>query len=76
MLVFRSASWHSIEVNLSDPLFTDAHRREAAAMIVTSVQRGISLAAARADAEKILYMRLYDSLVMRKEHGAPENQKE
>ena len=73
MLVFRSGSWTDIPVNLSDPLFTEGHRREAAALIGTRLAGGVSLAAATAEAEKILYMRLYPELVMRKEHGTPEN---
>jgi hypothetical protein len=76
MLVFRSGSWKTVQVNLSDPIFTEAHRREAAAMVGTRIIKGISLAAATAEAEKILYMRLYPELVMRKEHSTPENKKE
>ena len=76
MLVFRSGLWRSVEVSLSDPIFTDAHRREAAAMIASYMEAGVSLVAATAEAEKILYLRLYKGLVMRKEHCTPKNKKE
>jgi hypothetical protein len=76
MLVFRSGVWRNVDVALSDPIFTEGHRREAAAMIATAMERGISLVAAIAEAEKTLYLRLYSGLVMRKEHSTPENKKE
>jgi len=76
MLVFRSGIWRSVDISLSDPIFTESHRREAAAMIASSMEGGISLVAATAAAEKILYLRLYKGLVMRKEHCTPKNKKE
>ena len=76
MLVFHSGAWSDIQVSLSDPIFTEGHRREAASMIASYMKKGISLVAATAEAEKTLYLRLYSGLVMRKEHGTPENKKE
>jgi hypothetical protein len=73
MLVFRNGIWKTVEVALSDPLFTEGHRREAAAMIASRMEKGESLVSARAEAEKILYSRLYPELVSREQHGAPKN---
>lgn len=74
MLVFRSGQWHDIDVNLSDPIFTEGHRREAAAMMASLIEKGVSLVSARAEAEKTLYSRMYS--ILRKEHCSPEDKKE
>ena len=73
MLVFRSGAWRNVQVVLSDPLFTEGHRREAASMIAASMDKGASLVAATAAAENALYLRLYPDLAIREEHGRPEN---
>jgi hypothetical protein len=73
MLVFRSGSWRNVQVVLSDPLFTEGHRREAASMIAASMDKGASLVAATAAAENALYLRLYPDLAIREEHSTPEN---
>lgn len=83
MLVFRSGAWRTVQVVLSDPLLTEGHRREAASMIAAKMDKGASLTAATAEAEKTLYLRLYPGLkscagsttvsVLREEHGAPKN---
>jgi hydroxymethylpyrimidine/phosphomethylpyrimidine kinase len=75
MLVFRSGSWRNVQVVLSDPLFTDGHRREAASIIAARMGKGASLVAATAAAEQVLYSSLYAELVTREEHGPPENSK-
>ena len=76
MLVFRSGIWRSVDVPLSDPIFTEGHRREAASMIASSMEGGSSSVTAIAEAEKVLYLRLYKGLVVRKEHCAPKDKKE
>ena len=63
MLVFRSGVWKTIPVIFSDPMFTEGHRREAAAIIASRVEKGGSLVSATAEAEKTLYLRLYGGLV-------------
>lgn len=73
MLVFRSGGWRNVQVVLSDPLFTEGHRREAASMIAASMDKGASLVAATAAAENALYLRLYPDLAIREEHSTPEN---
>ena len=62
MLVFRSGTWKTIPVVFSDPMFTEGHRREAAAIIASRVEKGGSLVAATAEAEKTLYLRLYQQV--------------
>ena len=71
MLVFHSGQWLDIPVKVSDPIFTDGHRREMATMI--AAKANISYEAAAAAAEKVLYMRLCRGLVPREEHGSPKN---
>jgi len=73
MLVFHSGIWHDVPVAFSDPIFTEGHHREAASMIAERVAKGACFADATAFAEKSLYLRLYPQLVVRKEHGAPQN---
>lgn len=58
MLVFRNGRWLDVPVNVSDPIFTEGHRREMASMIASRVESR-SYASALADAEKVLYERLY-----------------
>lgn len=59
MLAFRGGVWASVNVALSDPLFSEGHRREAAAIIATEMKKGLSVQAATAEAERILYKRLF-----------------
>lgn len=59
MLSFRGGAWSSVNVALSDPLFSEAHRREAAAIVATGMKKGLSVQAATAEAERILYERLF-----------------
>jgi hypothetical protein len=66
MLVFRSGTWTTTPVVLSDPIFTEGHRREIASIIASRMEKGDSLVAATAAAEQALYLRLYGGLVMRK----------
>jgi len=73
MLVFRNGTWKKVEVKLSDPIFTEGHRREAAALIASRTEKGDSLVSATAEAEKVLYGRLYPNLVSREQHGSPKN---
>jgi hypothetical protein len=53
MLVFRNGEWRDVPVNLSDPLFSEAHRRQAAA-IIAGMEK-LSVQAATKEAERILY---------------------
>lgn len=73
MLVFRNATWKTVNVALSDPLFTEGHRREAAALIASRMEKCDSLVSATSEAEKALYKRLYSQLVSREQHGTPKN---
>ena len=66
MLVFRAGAWTEIDVVLSDPIFTEGHRREIAAIIASRMEKGDSLTAATAAAEQAMYLRLYGGLVVRK----------
>ena len=66
MLVFRAGVWIIIDVVLSDPIFTDGHHREIAAIIASRMEKGDSLVAATAAAEQAIYLRLYGGLVVRK----------
>ena len=77
MLVFRNGSWHDIEVVLLDPIFTENHRMEAAAIILSLMDKGKGLAYATARAEELLYMRLFPGLILsRDEHHSPKNKEE
>ena len=58
MLVFRNGKWLDVPVNVSDPIFTEGHRREMATIIASRVESS-SYASALAEAEKVLYQRLY-----------------
>ena len=62
MLSFRSGVWASVNVALSDPLFSEAHLLQAAAIVATGMKNGLSVQAATAEAERILYERLYFGL--------------
>ena len=74
MLVFRNGSWRSVQVVLSDPLFTKSHKRRAASMIASRMDKGDSLHSATLEAEKTLYLRIYDDLhVSREEHSTPQD---
>jgi hypothetical protein len=59
MLTFRSGVWSVVNVALSDPLFSEAHRLQAAAIVATGIKNGLSVQAATAEAERILYERLF-----------------
>jgi 2,3-bisphosphoglycerate-independent phosphoglycerate mutase len=52
----------STEIALTDPLFSEEHRLQAAAIVATAVKKGVSVQAAMAEAERILYERLYSGL--------------
>ena len=71
MLVFRDGKWLDVPINLSDPLFTEGHRREMATMIAARLE-STPYALALAEAEKTIYMRLF-GLVPRKEHSGPKD---
>lgn len=62
MLVFRRGKWidasAAVEA-LSDPIFTEGHRRAAAAVAGTWLAKGHSVDAAVAAAEKVLYEEIY-----------------
>ena len=73
MYAFRNGTWRHVNIALSDPLFSEEHRREAAAIVATKMEKGVSLQASTAEAEKILYSKLFPRLVSGKQHGAPEN---
>jgi 2,3-bisphosphoglycerate-independent phosphoglycerate mutase len=51
--------WRSVNVILSDPIFSEEHRLQAAAIAATAMEKGLSLQAATSEAERILYERLY-----------------
>ena len=71
MLVFRNGKWLDVPVSLSDPIFTEGHRREMATMIAGRIE-STSYAVALAEAEKAMYLRLF-GLVPRKEHSGPKD---
>jgi hypothetical protein len=72
MLVFRSGAWRSVQVVLSDPLLTEDHKRYAASIIASRLEKGDSLHSATVEAEKSVYLRIYRDLrVSREEHRAP-----
>ena len=73
MLVFRKGVWRAVEIVLTDPLFSEAHRMEAASIAVTAMEKGLSVQAATAEAERILYGRLFPGLVPREQHGSPQH---
>lgn len=58
MLVFRNGKWLDIPIKVSDPIFTEGHRREMATIVAAKIEN-TSFAAAMAEAEKVIYMRLY-----------------
>jgi hypothetical protein len=72
MLTFRSGVWRSLSIAFTDPLFSEEHRLQAAAIAATAVQNGLSVQAATSEAERRIYERLYN-LVSREQHGAPKN---
>ena len=59
MFSFRNGVWRSVNVILSDPIFSEEHRLQAAAIAATAMEKGLSLQAATSEAERILYERLY-----------------
>lgn len=71
MFSFRNGVWRSVNVILSDPIFSEEHRLQAAAIAATAMEKGLSLQAATSEAERILYERLY--LISREQHGSPKN---
>ena len=73
MHFFRGGTWHSVEISLSDPLISEAHRMQMGAAVATAVQQGKSVQQAMARAEANLYGRLFPGLVPREEHGTPKN---
>ena len=73
MLSFRSGTWALVNVALTDPLFSEGHLLQAAAIIATEMKKGLSVQAATAEAERILYERIYGTLVPREQHGSPKN---
>jgi hypothetical protein len=73
MLVFRNGTWKTVDVALSDPILTEDHRREASALIASRMEKGDSLVSATAEAEKMLYGRLYPDLVSREQHRSPKD---
>ena len=75
MLSFRGGVWRTVNVVLSDPIFSEEHRLQAAAIAATAQQKGLSVQASTAEAERVLYERLYGGLVPRKQHGSPQDQK-
>ena len=64
MLVFRRGVWHTIDVPLSDPMLTPAHKAAAAAMIAN----GLSVE----KAEQFLYEQVLG--ISREEHNTPQNE--
>ena len=66
MLAFRNGVWRAIPIVLMDPLFSEEHRLQLAACAATSIEKGISLQASVAEAEKILYERIFPGLISRK----------
>jgi hydroxymethylpyrimidine/phosphomethylpyrimidine kinase len=73
MLVFRKGTWYTVDVHLSDPLLTEGHKRTAASIIASRLEKGSSMIAATAAAEKTLYLQIYSGLLSREEHGPPKN---
>jgi hypothetical protein len=67
MLVFRKGTWLTIEVPTTDPLCSEAHRQELAASTAMYMEKGLSMQAASAEAERILYERLYPGLLISRE---------
>ena len=66
MLMFRGGVWSSVNIVLSDPLFSEGHLLQAAASVATGVKKGLSVQAATAEAERMLYKRLYGTSVPQK----------
>jgi hypothetical protein len=73
MLFFRGGVWHDVEVSLSDPLISGAHRMQMGAQVASELQQGKSVQQAMAKAEANLYERLFPGLVPREQHGTPKN---
>jgi hypothetical protein len=46
---------------------------EAASIVATEMEKGLSVQAAIAEAERILYGRLFPGLVAREQHGSPQH---
>jgi len=59
MYSFRNGVWRSVNVILTDPIFSEEHRLQAAAIAATEMEKGLSLQAATSEAERILYEKLY-----------------
>jgi len=74
MLSFRGGVWIKTSCVLPDPLFSEEHLLQAAAIAATGIQNGLSVQAATAKAEQILYERIY--LVPGKQHGSPKDKEE
>ena len=74
MLSFRGGVWVTTPRVLPDPLFSEEHLLQAAAITATGIQNGLSVQAATAKAERILYERMF--LVPRKQHGPPKDKEE
>lgn len=73
MLSFRNGTWSTIPCGVSDVLFSEEHKLQAAAIIATKLQKGLTLQASTAEAERILYQRIFPGLVFRKEHSSPQD---
>jgi 2,3-bisphosphoglycerate-independent phosphoglycerate mutase len=50
-----------VNVILTDPIFSEEHRLQAAAIAATAMEKGLSLQAATSEAERILYEKLYSA---------------
>jgi hypothetical protein len=74
MLTFRDGVWSNVDIVLWDPIFSEEHRLQAAAIVATGIKNGLSVQAATAEAERILYERMY--LISREQHGAPKDKEE
>ena len=73
MLSFRGGMWRKVNVVLSDPVFSEEHRLQAGAIVATAMEKGLSVQAATAEAERILYRRLYGASVPGEQHCSPQN---
>jgi hypothetical protein len=73
MLSFRNGTWSRVPCEVSDVLFSEEHKLQAAAIIATNLQKGLSQKASTAEAERILYQRLFPGLVFGKEHSTPKD---
>ena len=61
MFSFRNGVWRSVNVILTDPIFSEEHRLQAAAIAATAMEKGLSLQAATSEAERILYEKIYSA---------------